>query len=78
MDLSSQQGNRELVNNVKMGLSSPRQLGKSMHFRVSRVKLSFREAHQKIFYHQNGVQDCSGWGSRRGVAARGVHGKTPR
>ena len=47
MDLSGQQGNRELVNNAKMGVSRPSQLGKFAHFRVGRVKLSFKEAHQK-------------------------------
>ena len=44
MDLSSQQGNRELVNNIKMGVSRPRQLEKFAYFRVRRVKLSCGEA----------------------------------
>ena len=40
MDLSGQQGNRELMNNAKMGVSRPSQLGKFAHLRVFRVKLS--------------------------------------
>ena len=55
-----QQGNRELVNNAKMGVSRPRKLSKFAHFRVVRVKLSYIEAHQKRLFYQNGVQGCSG------------------
>ena len=51
MDLSSQQGNRELVNNTKMGVSRPSQLGKFEHLRVKRVKISCREAHKNGFFH---------------------------
>ena len=49
MGLSSQQGNRELINNVKMGVKKPRKLGKLAHLRVFRVKLKCREAHKKGF-----------------------------
>ena len=49
MDFSGQQSNRELVNNAKMGVIRPIQLNKFVHFRVGRVKLSCREAHQKSF-----------------------------
>ena len=47
MDLSGQQGNRELVNNVKIEVRRPRQLDKLSYFRVGRVKVSCREAYQK-------------------------------
>ena len=47
MDLSGQQSNREIVNNARMRVSRPSQLGKLAHFKVIRVKLSCRKAHQK-------------------------------
>ena len=52
------------MNNVKIGVIRPIKLSKFAHFRVFRVKLSCREAHPKRSLHQNGVQGCSGWGSR--------------
>ena len=51
MDLSGQQGNRELVNKAKMGVSRPIQVGKFACFIVYRVNLSCIKAHQKIFFH---------------------------
>ena len=77
MELSGQQGNRELVNDAKIGVRRPSQIGKFAHFRVSRVKLNCRETHQKIFLHQNGDQGCNVGGGRRGGAVGVVHGRTP-
>ena len=60
IDLYGQCGNRELINNLRIGVRRSSQMGKFAYFRVGRVKLNGREAHQKIFFHQNGVQGCSG------------------
>ena len=62
----------------KIRVSRPSQLGKFANFRVIRVKISFRKAHQKRFFYQNGVQGCNGWGSRRGGAERGFYGNMLR
>ena len=78
MDLSSQQGNRELVKKAKIVFSGLSHLGKFAHFRVGRVKISCREAYQERFFRQNGVQGCSGRSSRKGGTARGVHGRMLR
>ena len=63
--------NRELVNNAKMGVSRPSQLGKFAHFRVLRLKLNCREVQHKELFHQNGVQGCSGESAREGVLQEG-------
>ena len=78
IDSFCQQGNRKIVNNVKMGAGRPIQLGKFVHFIVHRVRLSCREVHQKRIFHQNGVQGSSGLGSKTGGAAREIHGRISR
>ena len=75
MDLSGQQGNRELVNNVKMGVRRPSQLGKFAHFRVIRVKLSCREAHQKRFSTKMVSRVAVGEAAGEGVLQEGSIGR---
>ena len=48
MDLSGQQGKRELVNNMKMGVRKPSQLGEFVHLKVFRIKLSSRKKDSSI------------------------------
>ena len=67
------------MDNAKMGAIRPIQLAKFAYFRVLRVKLSSGKAHQERFFHQNDVQDLSGWRSRMWDAARGfLHRRTLR
>ena len=74
MDLSSQQVNRELVNNVKMGVSRPSQLGIFAHFRVRRVKLSCKKAHQKKFSTRMVSRVVVGEAAGEGVPQEGSMG----
>ena len=74
MDLSGQQGNRELVNNMQKWGSAD--LASWVNLRISefRVKLSCREAHQKRFFHQNGSRVAVGEEAGEGVLQEGSMG----
>ena len=59
------------MNNARMGVSIPSQLGIFAYFRVLRVKLSCREGHQKRFFHQMESRVAMGGAVGGGVILEG-------